>query len=89
MQLGMLVFTEASMIRDAQITLIFHPSLNLVLRSAHTIGFSDATVDERLYGCQLHLPLSFEHIELSTLLDDDAAMCDRGGGSQTKHRRLS
>ena len=77
MQLGMHVFTEASMIRDAQITLVFYPSIKLVLRSAYTIGFSDAAVDERLYGRQLHLPFGFEHIELATLLDDDAAMCDR------------
>ena len=80
---------EGDVIRDAQIPLVSHPCLKLVLRSAHTIGFSDAAVNERLYGRQLHLPLGFEHIELSTLLDDDATMCNRGGGSQTKHRRLS
>ena len=30
------------------------------------------SIDERLYRCQLHSPFGLEHIELATLLDDDA-----------------
>ena len=37
---------EGHIIRDAQIPLVFHPSLKLSLRSAHTIGFSDAAVND-------------------------------------------